>query len=312
LRDPVFGVEAKALQLSRKVEMYQWKQASKSTTTERLGGSKETTTTYEYEKEWSEQLQSSKGFKNPAGHTNPASLPYKAETLAASDVTVGDYRIPQRIIASLDGTASALALDEKSIAAAPTGSSGTGNVKPKLDQGDLYYGGNPADPRVGDVRVRFASMGLSEISVIGRQSGKTIEPYPTQAGRNLEMARVGAFDADVMFAGAMRSNTVMTWVLRVGGFLIMFIGSSMIFKPLVMVGKFVPFIGGIIGAGTGLLAFGLSSVASLATIALAWFVYRPMLSIALLVLGAVVGAFVLTRGRAKTAAQGTANATPAP
>jgi hypothetical protein len=311
LRDPVFGVEAKALQISRKVEMYQWKQLSRSTTREKLGGGKETATTYDYEKDWSDQVQSSRDFKDQTGHVNPASMPYKNETTVASNVSVGDFQIPQRIVAGLDGAFSPMALDEKSIASAPT-SVVTGGRKPMLDQGAFYYGVNPAAPAVGDFRVRFAAMEPGDISVIGRQSGKTIEPYVTKAGRPLEMARVGSIDASAMFEGAMKSNSILTWVLRAGGFLLMFIGSSMVFKPLVIVGKFIPLLGSAIGAGARLLAFGFSSVVSLVIIGVAWFAYRPLLSILLLALGGAVGVLALKLGRTKNAGPVVSNAAPAP
>ncbi len=54
LTDPDFTVSATALRLARTVEMYQWKEESKSETRKNTGGSEETVTTYEYVRTWSE------------------------------------------------------------------------------------------------------------------------------------------------------------------------------------------------------------------------------------------------------------------
>src|SRR5690242_19301455 len=48
LRDADFNVAANALRLVRTVEMYQWKEESKSETRKTLGGGEETVTTYTY------------------------------------------------------------------------------------------------------------------------------------------------------------------------------------------------------------------------------------------------------------------------
>ncbi len=48
IADPEFGVSLRALKLVRVVEMYQWKEEAKTETRKKVGGSEETTTTYEY------------------------------------------------------------------------------------------------------------------------------------------------------------------------------------------------------------------------------------------------------------------------
>ena len=71
LKDSTFGVEAKGLKLGRTVQMYQWKETSESKTKEKIGGGKETTTTYDYKKDWSDSPIDSSDFKRPEGHQNP-------------------------------------------------------------------------------------------------------------------------------------------------------------------------------------------------------------------------------------------------
>src|SRR5690606_35426047 len=92
LADPLFGIRQQALQLVRKVEMYQWREKSQSTTKEKIGGGKETTTTYTYEKVWSDKLIHSSGFKEQKGHVNPAEMRDGQERWVAQDARLGAFR----------------------------------------------------------------------------------------------------------------------------------------------------------------------------------------------------------------------------
>src|SRR3989304_4700631 len=53
LNDAEFGVSAPGLRLVRTVEMYQWKEESKTETRRNVGGSGGTLTTYSYGRTWS-------------------------------------------------------------------------------------------------------------------------------------------------------------------------------------------------------------------------------------------------------------------
>ena len=186
-------------------------------------------------------------------------------------------------------------LTEDHLAKAP------GTVKPKLDDGAFYYGENPSSPAIGDTRVRFTSLDPSEISVLAAQKGNTVAPYHTNAGRDLQMVQMGNVSAAEMFQSAARGNMMLTWGLRFGGWLLMFIGLTMLFKPLVMIGKVIPFVGTMIGAGTGLISFAIASVLSLIVVAIAWFVYRPILGLVLFVIAGAIAVFAIMKIRAAKA-----------
>ena len=64
-------------------------------------------------------------------------------------------------------------------------------------------------------------------------------------------------------------------------------------RPLSILGSVVPFIGNIIGMGTGLISFVLAGAISLVVVAIAWIVVRPVLGITLLVLA--IGASIYSR-----------------
>ncbi len=71
LEDPVFGISANAIRLSRDVEMYQWDEDRDTDTKTKVGGGKETVTTYTYDKVWANHLIDSSGFSDPAAPKNP-------------------------------------------------------------------------------------------------------------------------------------------------------------------------------------------------------------------------------------------------
>lgn len=104
----------------------------------------------------------------------------------------------------------------------------------------------------------------------------------------------------------------MTWILRGGGFLLMFIGLLAIFKPISVFGDVIPLVGTMLGAGLGVFAFLLAFALSIVTIAVSWIFVRPLLGIALLVL-ALGGLFwLLAIGRKKKRQRmGRARAAPA-
>ncbi len=89
--------------------------------------------------------------------------------------------------------------------------------------------------------------------------------------------------ADEMINNAENSNKILTWGLRAVGFVLMFFGLMMIFKPISTIADVLPIFGSIVSAGTTLITFLLAFILSLLTIAIGWIVYRPVLGIILLV-----------------------------
>lgn len=304
--DPVFGVSVNAIALKRKVEMYQWKESSKSETKNKLGGGTETVTTYSYAREWSEALQDSNKFKNQQGHRNPGTLPYKSEKWTATKVSLGAYTLNPSQVSQISG-------DEPVKASLP--SSILDTSRPLMEHsGGLYSGRNPDQPQIGDLRFAFTQIGESDLTIVAKQLGNSFEPYRAKAGATVDLQRKGIASADEMFVAAQESNVVMTWILRGAGFLLMTMGFAMMFKPLSILASVLPILGDIVGAGTGIIAFLIASTLSILTIAIAWIFYRPVLGVALLVLagGAAYGVWhLIGKFRAKRAAGTALNPKPA-
>jgi len=289
LSDPLIEVAVNAIRLSRNVEMYQWIERTESVTREKLGGGTETVTTYKYEKGWADKPIDSTRFEHPDNHINPAVMPTQNEGWQAQDVTLGSFRLSSRLTAAIGGEADHF-LDADTAIPAALGEAA------KWHQGGIYIG-DPSAPAVGDIRVRFQVVKPAEVSVIARQVKDSFEPYRAAAGGSIEMLEMGTVSADTMFDAAQSRNTVLTWVLRFVGFVIMLIGFRMIFSILRVLASIVPLFGQIVGLGVSLVAAVLAASLSLVTIALAWVYYRPLLGISLLVIAAALTAFVFYRVR---------------
>src|SRR5262249_58150362 len=128
---------------------------------------------------------------------------------------------------------------------------------------------------------------------------KTFEPYTTSGDITICRLQMGEHAAAAMFESLQSENTILTWVLRLVGFVLLTIGIVWCSQPLLMVADYIPFLGGIVSGGVFLVAVGLAFAVTLMTIATGWLFYRPVVGISLLAL-AVMGSsalFILGRNR---------------
>ncbi len=283
LSDDQFGVSATAIALARKTEMFQWVEHSETKETKKLGGKVERTTTYTYSQEWVENAVDSSGFKEQ-GHDNPGMIEFPSEEKRAANVTFGAFRLSEGQIGRI-GSGQRYAF--------PTGF--VCKVERVQIQGGTIYVPNKAtrdneknnrdvasQPRVGDMRVSFSVVYPHDISIVAKQKGDTFVGYLAKTKKKIDMLSDGVKDAAEMFEAARSANTMMTWIVRLVGFLLMFFGLSMVFKPLSVLADVLPILGDIVGIGTGLVAGVIAFVCALVTIAIAWIFYRPVLGILLL------------------------------
>ncbi|MFI5013146.1 MAG: TMEM43 family protein [Hyphomicrobiales bacterium] len=298
LLDADFGVSATALRLRRIAEMYQWKEEEKTETTKNAGGSETKTTTYTYAKTWSAEQIDSGRFRHPQDHGNPAKT-IAGRDFFAQDAKLGGFALDQMLLAKLpDDQRLAVPQD---IAA----SLKTKNPDAQVSGDGIYIGQNPAEPRIGDVRISYQLTPAGALSVIAAQSGTGFQPFQTEAGDKLELIRPGIMAAPQMFAAAEEENTILTWALRAALMIAIWIGSFLCVRPLAVFADLIPFIGSMVGFGLGFIALLATLIIAPVAIAIAWFAFRPVAAVAVLVVGALlfVGLHRLRAGRtAKPAA----------
>jgi hypothetical protein len=282
LTDPRFGIEVNAIKLERVVEMYQYKENKKTEEKDNLGGSTTVTETFTYEEVWSSSLINSDNFYE-SWRKNPKAFENKAEKWNANNVTLDAFKLSEGIINSMSGF-EALPVNPELA---------DSNQNFQITQGLIYYGYDAKFPEIGDERISYRVLYPQDVSIIAQQFGQTFKPFKTKVGKDIQLVMRGNLTADEMWAAEESKNTMIRWILRLVGFLLMFGGFTAIFKPLAVAGSVIPFLGKIVGFGTSLIAGVLSFSISLIVIAIAWIFYRPLLGVLLLVVA--IGGFVLAK-----------------
>jgi hypothetical protein len=280
LRDPEFAVAATAARLVRTVEMYQWTEKSTTETRKNLGGSEEQVTTYTYVQGWSDRRLDSANFKHADGHRNPE-MRYRNFEVVAADATLGSFRPSPSALQHL-ATNTDFRIDPSQL----TSVRGKVGGATAIVDGKIYVGADSAQPRIGDLRIGYRIASVGPVSIIGKQTGANFTEFQTQAGNKLLMAQSGTAPASDMFKSAERDNQILTWIIRGGAIIVMFVGWLLLMRPLVVVADVVPLIGNVLGAGTGLVAMLATIVVAPAVVAFAWLWYRPLVSVAVVAVAA--------------------------
>ena len=144
--DPEIGISAAAAALLiRNVEMYQWR--------EHCEGSN-----CSYETAWSSQPVDSHKFREPKGHDNPPQR-LLSRRFDAQDIRIGSVEIDPDLLAAQSAT------EDWPVHAAML----PGNLAASFSDvgGVLYAGGDPAHPKVGELRVSYRVVPLGEVSLHG-------------------------------------------------------------------------------------------------------------------------------------------------
>ena len=296
LSDKQFGIGAKAISLTRRVEYYQWVEHASSSSEDKLGGSEVTTTTYTYSQEWTSRPVQSSQFKDPAyQQKNFVLTQVEPEEQWAETVTFGAYKLNNSLIRSISSV-EPVALDfdsakvaglNKTIQQAMARQFGGKTDSMKLvhmKDGELYYGFNPSNPSVGDVRITFEKVVPAKVTIIAQVKGETFKAYKAKNGKTFQRLVMGTQEASEIFEGEHDANHAFLWMLRILGIVLVIIGLKGIFGFLEMILKVVPFVANIIGWGIGVVCTVVGLVWSLIIIALAWLFYRPLIGISLLAL----------------------------
>ena len=278
--------------------MYQWVEDSSSETKKTLGGGEETVTTYSYKKEWRPSAVDSSEFKQSDQHQNP-DMPIEGDRFTVATATLGAFTVDGKAVANL-GTETPVKISPDVIAQV---TAAIGADKPVNANGTtIYVSQNRQSPAIGDLRISFSREDISEASFVGAQKGTNVTSYKATNGRDLFLTAAGKVDAPQMFDAAQSENTIITWLIRFGGLVGMFIGFAVMLSILGIIADVIPFVGSIVGFGTSVIAIILTLILGPLVIAIAWIAYRPVLAIAIIAAGILIAAGLIYLRRNKTAA----------
>lgn len=301
---PFMEAPAGSTALIRSVEMLQWRETSKSETRTKLGGGEETVTTYSYDKVWSETPINSANFKQPQGHANPQ-MPFSSETFAVTSGTVGRITLSGDAFSGY-GAERPIVPDANQMAQL-RGAAGFNRMIQR--EGDKLVLRPTTGGDVGTLRIGFASRDLDTLSAVGKLDGTRLTSFTASNGRSIFLLQEGKTSAAEMFADAISGNAVLTWILRVVGFVLMMVGLRMVFSVIGVAGDVIPFFGSMLRYATGFAAFAIAALVSSIVIGIAWLWYRPLLAIAIFAGGIAIAFVVMRLGRRK-ASLAPAAATP--
>ncbi|KAK1161518.1 transmembrane protein 43-like [Acipenser oxyrinchus oxyrinchus] len=293
LYDPNYGISIHAVKLKRQVEMYQWVEYEDSREYEENGEVK-TETKYTYNTEWKSEVINSRNFDKEIGHINPSAMAVESVTVVAPYVSVGPLYLSAGLVEKVD-TFKQLSL----VRLSPLDAFVT------VYEDSFYHTHNPRRPEVGDVRVSFYYAGLSGensplgpaqvVSIVARQRKDQLVPFKTKSGDVLEILYQGALSAQEVFEKEHESNQMKTWALRVGGWLMMVLGISLMTRILHTIVDWLPIVRDLVSLGLRIFAVSVATSLSLLTIAAGWLFYRPLWAVLLTGLAAVP--IILTRAR---------------
>lgn len=326
LIDNLFGIKENAVKLNRKVEYYQVRETSTSTTKDKVGGGQETVTTYDYKEGWSSTRINSSDFKDASYRgVNFVLCNAESENWTAENVTLGAYRLPKELIGSISGEKpvepnfsedllrrlNKAAVDAKKDTTKSVLQAVVGDLKyVHVNDNVLYIGQSSANPQIGDVRITFTKVLPGEVSILAKVNGDTFTKHTDKNGKSLETLSMGSKAMDEMFASEHSSNKFLTWVLRFLGFFLIYSGLKGIFQILVTVLKVIPFLANLVNLAMNVVLWVCAFAWTLIVIALAWVYYRPVLGILLLALA--IGALIFFAGKGKDKGPQEPDTPPAP
>lgn len=197
-------------------------------------------------------------------------MKYQNIELVAKNVTLGAFSLPDSLKEKIN--------KKTNFTPNKTPASFDGTIK--LIDSYYFIGKDLEKPEIGDMKIKFKIVEPQNVSVIAKQVGSSFGPYQTPFGtyEQLVSENVGV---DSMIASAKASNSTITWILRIIGFLLMMIALGMVFKPFSVIADVVPFIGSFVEIGIGILSFFITATCTLLTIGVAWIFYRPLIGIPL-------------------------------
>lgn len=150
-RDPELGISVDTVVLLRSVEMFQWR--------EQCSGND-----CRYEAAWSAQPIDSEKFRTPRGHENPH-FPFTSARFSSGPVKLGGYVVDPQLIAEQVTPVN----HPVRVAELPPNLAVTFR-----DADGTLMTGDPANPKVGALRVAYRAAPSNAVTVTGVQRGQRL------------------------------------------------------------------------------------------------------------------------------------------
>jgi hypothetical protein len=268
------------IQLNRMVEMFAWVEHKETDTNKETGGSSTTTTTYTYDKQWTSSPEDSESFEHMQGHANPP-LPLQSTTMVVSSAHIGAYTINPADIT----LPSSHDINLNSEIVTTSGNS-------KLVGNYIMQGkGSSNTPQLGDIRISYNGVAANTRAVaFGKQQGNALVPYLTAKNDRLYRVFINT-DREGAIQEMGTEYQVIGWILRLVGFLLMWIGLGLCFGPITAFLDVLPFLGSAGRFVISMVALPVALVLSVITILISIIAHSILALI--VVLGLLIGGVLL-------------------
>ena len=281
LKDDKFGITVKAAKLERYIEMYQWEEKCETDDNDK----KKCT----YEKVWTDNLIDSSEFAE-SGHTNPSSMPYESETYTAENAKLGKFILPVELLERLS-TNKTKNEDELN-------NEYNKSVENLKVSGKYLTNTTEEETKIGDVRISFRYADVKKISVLAVQTDDTFKQYTAKKGKVIHQIKEGLYTGEEILMQMTKQNKFFKWLLRIIGTLLVISSIGSLFDPIQKLANFVPILRNIVAIGVSIVSFVVGLSISLIVIAIAWFRYRPIISIILIAI--VIALFIFLKMKKPT------------
>lgn len=215
LRDNEFGVEMKALYLSRECYFFQVAEY----VFEWVDDDQEHRAEYSYKNRWeSAPVDSHLFHESEKQDANSVICEVESKEFYATEASLGAYSLPPSMLASIvDKTPADISFSPASVEAFAARC----NIDPAIihqSPGELYIGSDPSKPAVGDVKIVFKYFGEGPASVLGVVEGSGF------ADGDIALIRAGRLKLEDMLIVKKPENIVTTIETTFVGLLILFLG----------------------------------------------------------------------------------------
>jgi len=290
LKDPYYGISINAAKLRKVVQVFQWDE-----TVDQKNQNPETASsdphdhekTYSYDTDWYDHHIDSSGFYNTLGHHNPhlSDWPANSSLVVNSRVKIGDYLLGTDLKTKFDNF-KPFTSDQRPTAEGV-----------RIYAGLYYHSQNVWQPEVGDYRIQFSYAGRAgdEFTAVGKQSGREVRTYTTESGEELLILHEGIRAAWEVFRTEHILNRTTTWMYRLVGWFVLFLGLLCISRLLEMALDEQPWLRRLLALGLTSLPFSVSITTTLIIIGTGWVWYRPIVGVALLTLAVAPYVVPVTR-----------------
>jgi hypothetical protein len=264
LKDEPYLKGVVALALERHVEMYQWIEERGAAA--QRGGRK--THAERYRLGWAEGRIDSSRFRVPQGHANP---PLRVDAPRPS-------RVRRAYFGPLDAAEILTHLTPRDpLDLSKTLLTTEAAGKYELGGNALYLRGARGQDALGDVRLTWKVARQGSYSVIARVFAGGLAPYMGRDHKPRFFLLQGVRPPEALLGGRSRvASTGLAIVLRLVGFLAMWLGLMLLAGPVSAMLDFLPLIGTLSRLALNAVLFVVAAVLSAATIALAMLVHHPL------------------------------------